>query len=165
MTGTSFGGTIDDFQFPIDFLDLSARGHKGLGVTSTFTLNEGECITFVLRQTPTTTIDSEDKSMARTALNPPLTHEFLDHLIEDTTAYWIKWIGQCTYTGSYSSSIEKYLTEGVLLQVDGANSSRGLRSLSSYSHSHQRVPSSPHRRSPFPRISTELDAIGTTGRS
>lgn len=35
-----------------DYLDLSARGHKGLGVTCDFKLKEGECVTFVLREPP-----------------------------------------------------------------------------------------------------------------
>lgn len=35
-----------------DLLDLSDRGHKGLGVTSKFTLKEGESVTFVLREPP-----------------------------------------------------------------------------------------------------------------
>ncbi|SCV71134.1 BQ2448_2722 [Microbotryum intermedium] len=36
----------------LELLDLSERGHKGLGVTSTFALKEGESITFVLRECP-----------------------------------------------------------------------------------------------------------------
>jgi GH15 family glucan-1,4-alpha-glucosidase len=92
-----------DFQFPVDYLDLSARGHLGLGITGSFTLTEGESITFVLRQTPSTMMNStttEDKSSEVTVGDPFLTHEFIERLIEETTRYWIRWIGQCTYTGS-----------------------------------------------------------------
>ena len=39
-------------KIEMDYLDLSSRGHKGLGVTSDFVLKEGESVTFVLRQIP-----------------------------------------------------------------------------------------------------------------
>ena len=43
----------------MDYLDLSSRGHKGLGVTSDFALKEGESVTFVLRQIPSRTNEEE----------------------------------------------------------------------------------------------------------
>lgn len=53
----------------LDYLDLTSRGHRGLGVISNFTLKEGESITFVLREPPTPTtsgigkeVDSEQLS-------------------------------------------------------------------------------------------------------
>ena len=38
----------------LEFLDLSAKGHKGLAIQSTLTLREGQCVTFILRTPPTT---------------------------------------------------------------------------------------------------------------
>ena len=37
----------------LEFLDLSHKGHKGLAVQSKLTLEEGQCVTFVLRTPPT----------------------------------------------------------------------------------------------------------------
>lgn len=42
----------DEPKLVLDTLDLSARGHKGLGVTTEFTLREGQSVTFVLREPP-----------------------------------------------------------------------------------------------------------------
>lgn len=52
-----------------DLLDLSERGHKGMGVTSTFLLKEGESVTFVLREPPKPTTsgvgkEAESESMS-----------------------------------------------------------------------------------------------------
>lgn len=37
----------------LEFLDLSQKGHKGLAVQSKLTLEEGQCVTFILRTPPT----------------------------------------------------------------------------------------------------------------
>lgn len=39
-------------ELKMDYLDLSERGHKGLGVALDFVLTEGQSITFVLREPP-----------------------------------------------------------------------------------------------------------------
>lgn len=39
-------------EITFDTLDLSERGHKGLGVTASFTLREGQSLSFVLREPP-----------------------------------------------------------------------------------------------------------------
>jgi len=40
-------------EIVLEFLDLSKEGHKGLAVQSRLTLEEGQCVTFVLRTPPT----------------------------------------------------------------------------------------------------------------
>jgi hypothetical protein len=40
----------------IELVDLSEKGHKGLGVQSAFTLSEGQIVTFILRTPPTEVI-------------------------------------------------------------------------------------------------------------
>ena len=40
----------------IELIDLSEKGHKGLGVQSAFTLSEGQIVTFILRTPPTEVI-------------------------------------------------------------------------------------------------------------
>ena len=39
-------------EITLKLLDLSAKGHKGPAVQSSFTLTEGQCVTFVLRTPP-----------------------------------------------------------------------------------------------------------------
>ncbi|KDE07505.1 hypothetical protein, variant [Microbotryum lychnidis-dioicae p1A1 Lamole] len=108
----------------LELLDLSERGHKGLGVTSTFTLKEGESITFVLRECPTaatlgqapsgTPVSSSNAagspvgqgstsstSGVVTPLDPPLSMDLLWKLFHHTTTYWIKWSGKCSYEGRW----------------------------------------------------------------
>ncbi|SGY49313.1 BQ5605_C001g00766 [Microbotryum silenes-dioicae] len=97
----------------LELLDLSERGHKGLGVTSTFTLKEGESITFVLRECPTAaTLDGVESlrhlhnlfsstSGVVTPLDPPLSMDLLWKLCHHTTTYWIKWSGKCSYEGRW----------------------------------------------------------------
>ncbi|SCZ99443.1 BZ3500_MvSof-1268-A1-R1_Chr3-1g06013 [Microbotryum saponariae] len=122
----------------LELLDLSERGHKGLGVTSTFTLKEGESITFVLRECPTAaTMDGVESlphihnlfscvdrvfpqphhsdaagspvgqgstsstSGVVTPLDPPLSMDLLWTLYHQTTTYWIKWSGKCSYEGRW----------------------------------------------------------------
>jgi len=40
-------------EITLEFLDLSAKGHKGLAVQSLLELQEGQCVTFILRTPPT----------------------------------------------------------------------------------------------------------------
>lgn len=65
-------GSIDSGILPpeivLEFLDLSKKGHKGLAVQSKLTLEEGQCVTFVLRTPPTVmkvgSTDGEENSKA-----------------------------------------------------------------------------------------------------
>jgi hypothetical protein len=55
----------------LEFLDLSHKGHKGLAVQSKMTLEEGQCVTFVLRTPPTELkVKSADESGIQTKLAP-----------------------------------------------------------------------------------------------
>lgn len=42
-------------EISLEFLDLSAKGHKGLAVQSVLHLTEGQTVTFILRTPPTVT--------------------------------------------------------------------------------------------------------------
>ncbi|KAK4051167.1 hypothetical protein OIV83_002989 [Microbotryomycetes sp. JL201] len=103
----------------LELLDLSERGHKGLGVTSTFTLEEGQTVTFVLREPPKPTTsgvanESEaapdysgvrGENRATTDQDPPLSCKLLNKLFQDTTTYWIKWVSQCSYNGRWREAV------------------------------------------------------------
>lgn len=52
MENTSPGGDGALPEVVLEFLDLSAKGHKGLAVQSTIRLEEGQCVTFILRTPP-----------------------------------------------------------------------------------------------------------------
>ena len=92
-------------EVDLKFLDLSQKGHKGLAIQSRFVLEEGQCVTFVLRTPPTELkvksadesemeikIDSSKGVKVRTGLDrmlhfgtsvddPPLTKEMLALLL------------------------------------------------------------------------------------
>ncbi|KAF9522293.1 glycoside hydrolase family 15 protein [Crepidotus variabilis] len=57
-------------EVTLEFLDLSSKGHKGLGIQSRITLTEGQCVTFVLR-TPPTKMNVENASPAEARLLNP----------------------------------------------------------------------------------------------
>jgi hypothetical protein len=99
----------------MDHLDLSERGHRGLGVISTFTLEEGESVTFVLREPPkptTSGVGRENETCphhgtecgetkATSSEDPVLTQALLNQLLLDTTSRWVNWVSQCTYKGRW----------------------------------------------------------------
>jgi len=103
-------------------LDLSAKGHKGPGVQSLFTLKEGQSVTFVLRTPPEelsavilgqnnknkgkiSREDSPHSLHKRRVDDPYLTKELLSSLLHTTIRYWYEWISQSTYTGSWKEAV------------------------------------------------------------
>ncbi|BGP15947.1 hypothetical protein JCM10213v2_003939 [Rhodosporidiobolus nylandii] len=100
----------------MDYLDLSERGHKGLGVTAKFTLQEGQSVTFVLREPPKPetsgvgpetdkcpdhALSESGETKAVSPLDPPLSRSLLDRLHHDTQSYWLGWLSKCTYRGRW----------------------------------------------------------------
>ena len=57
-------------KIEMDYLDLSSRGHLGLGVTSDFLLKEGESVTLVLRQIPSRTHEEVQSVDSSTGTSP-----------------------------------------------------------------------------------------------
>ncbi|KAF8187701.1 glycoside hydrolase family 15 protein [Pholiota molesta] len=78
-------------EVALEFLDLSAKGHKGLAVQSNIHLVEGQCVTFVLRPPPARTI--------------PLPSEKEDAAVAATNRYWYEWVSQSTYKGSWKEAV------------------------------------------------------------
>ncbi|KAK4056783.1 hypothetical protein OIO90_002032 [Microbotryomycetes sp. JL221] len=117
VTANGHKDTKPDVKF--ELLDLSERGHKGLGVTSTFTLVEGQTVTFILREPPKPTTSgyvkeshaapdhSGDRGENRATADedPHLTSELIEKLFAETTSYWIKWVSQCSYTGRWREAV------------------------------------------------------------
>ncbi|BGP39748.1 hypothetical protein JCM10449v2_003699 [Rhodotorula kratochvilovae] len=112
-------------QVELDYLDLSERGHKGLGVTAKFTLEEGQSVTFILREPPkksshetsgegrsTTNVpdrtsDHSGETQAVSSQDPPLSQALVDRLFHDTTAYWMSWLQRCTYKGRWREVVQR----------------------------------------------------------
>ncbi|KAM0787591.1 hypothetical protein ACM66B_003660 [Microbotryomycetes sp. NB124-2] len=106
-------------EVKLELLDLSDRGHKGLGVTSTFTLEEGQSVTFILREPPQPTTSGVVKecdaapdhsgdrgeNRATTDQDPILSSDLVNRLFQDTTTYWIKWVSQCRYDGRWREAV------------------------------------------------------------
>ncbi|KAF8184216.1 glycoside hydrolase family 15 protein [Pholiota molesta] len=122
-------------EVTLEFLDLSAKGHKGLAVQSNILLVEGQCVTFVLRPPPARTIplpsEKEDAAVAVQALHerglssgldskawrltvesapraiddPLLTKDLLGSLLQATNRYWYEWVSQSTYKGSWKEAV------------------------------------------------------------
>lgn len=86
-------------------------------MTSSFTLEEGQSVTFVLRpgkeevghkgeetQDKKTLAKQKQKERQK---EPVLDQEFVDRLLSETTAYWVDWIGQCTYKGRWREFVQR----------------------------------------------------------
>ncbi|KAK4705655.1 hypothetical protein P7C70_g539, partial [Phenoliferia sp. Uapishka_3] len=105
----------------VDLLDLSARGHKGLGVAADFILTEGQSVTFILRELPTSAGYDKQNDLSNAPEsdklgseclktsdeNPTISQAFIDSLLVDTTTYWLKWLSQCTYTGRWREFVQR----------------------------------------------------------
>ncbi|KJA15635.1 glycoside hydrolase family 15 protein [Hypholoma sublateritium FD-334 SS-4] len=112
----------------LEFLDLSVKGHKGLAVQSTIRLEEGQCVTFILRTPPArgmTTASAQNNvntekilagtetkewrvaadNVPRAMDDPLLTKELLAALLHATNRYWYEWVSQSTYKGSWKEAV------------------------------------------------------------
>ncbi|KAJ7202147.1 glycoside hydrolase family 15 protein [Mycena pura] len=84
----------------LELLDLSEKGHLGLGVKADMLLVEGQCVTFVLRTPPSGDAVSPLE-------DPVLTKELVHSLLTATNKYWNDWIRQSTYTGSWKEAVHR----------------------------------------------------------
>ncbi len=66
------------------------------GVSAEFTLNEGEVISFVLRE-----FKPEPDG------RPYFSEEEVQRLFDETVAYWQRWISRCTYTGRWREIVHR----------------------------------------------------------
>jgi GH15 family glucan-1,4-alpha-glucosidase len=78
--------------------DLPLTARDGMA-EATFTLEEGQCATFVLRQLDVSEADGD--------CGPALDEEEADALFERTVGYWRDWLGQCTYTGRWREIVRR----------------------------------------------------------
>jgi GH15 family glucan-1,4-alpha-glucosidase len=90
-------GDESDVVCPRVVFDKSPKPqHLGVGVTATFTLNEGQAVSFILR-------DAEDH-------NPDVIKtEQVEELQTSTQKYWARWIGQSKYMGRWEEVVTRSL--------------------------------------------------------
>ncbi|KAJ7171267.1 glycoside hydrolase family 15 protein [Mycena filopes] len=101
VTESTMPASVAPPTVQLTLLDLTEKGHLGPGVQTELELEEGQCVTFVLRTPPgpnATTNAGED---------PPLTKELVNALLTGTNKYWNDWIRQSTYTGSWKEAVHR----------------------------------------------------------
>ncbi|SJL17651.1 related to glycosyl hydrolase, family 15 [Armillaria ostoyae] len=107
--------TMDNVACPsveLHPLDLSDKGHKGLGVYADLSLDEGQCVWFILRIPPATIATGREgpgkNCLPTTAAgDPPLTKELMHGLLHNTIKYWIDWIRHSSYSGSWKEAVHR----------------------------------------------------------
>ncbi|ESK89076.1 glycoside hydrolase family 15 protein [Moniliophthora roreri MCA 2997] len=114
VTDTSLDN-VSEPEISLQLLDLSAKGHKGPGVYAKLDLSEGQVVTFVLRTPPNDArevkgsvivpIGSSTKS--RPIDDPFLTKELVSGLLTSTNKYWLEWIRQSSYSGSWKEAVHR----------------------------------------------------------
>ena len=74
-------------EVTLKLLDLSAKGHKGPAVQSSFTLTEGQCITFVLRtppdDVPPVIVGQNDKDNGKLSRDNSPSHGHIKRRVDD----------------------------------------------------------------------------------
>ncbi|KAI9506830.1 Six-hairpin glycosidase [Coemansia spiralis] len=82
----------------VNFVPTDHAGGLGQGVTSQFTLLEGQRVYFIFRTTP-------EHTMA--AMRAEGHMRFAENLLEDTLLYWLTWIRSCSYSGRWLENVER----------------------------------------------------------
>ncbi|KAJ3985820.1 glycoside hydrolase family 15 protein [Lentinula detonsa] len=101
---------LDNVHAPevkFQFLDLSAKGHKGPAVSAEMTLHEGQVVTFVLRSPPTQEVEQEADPVAagnQTMKSRPANDPYLT---KSTNKYWNDWIRNSHYSGSWKEAVHR----------------------------------------------------------
>ncbi|KAG7442341.1 glycoside hydrolase family 15 protein [Guyanagaster necrorhizus] len=107
--------TMDNVACPsveLHLLDLSDKGHKGLGVCADLSLVEGQCVWFILRIPPAKAASGyevlEINGLPAAAVSDPLlTKELMDGLFHTTIKYWVDWIRHSSYNGSWKEAVHR----------------------------------------------------------
>ncbi|CAO3620782.1 unnamed protein product [Cunninghamella echinulata] len=106
--------TVDD--------KVQELGLKGPGVTSEFTLQEGQETIFIFREVPPSpdTCDKNDvmERRKRMAFDPPLTVSLMNALFRQTAVYWQNWVNQCKYKGGWREHVIRSALTLKLLQYE-----------------------------------------------
>ncbi|KAJ2557452.1 hypothetical protein EV175_001344 [Coemansia sp. RSA 1933] len=99
----------------VKLLPTEHAGGLGKGVTSRFTLQEGQRVFFIMRTTPESAIARMQAAGATTAVveeyrrmyEPVVSMHMVEALLEDTLLYWLTWIRGCSYSGRWLENVER----------------------------------------------------------
>ncbi|CAO3627676.1 unnamed protein product [Cunninghamella blakesleeana] len=112
-----------DYECPYIKLNINNDNNdEHPGVTSEFTLQEGQETIFIFRELPPHPDDDdcrdEIERKRRLAFDPPLTVSLLNALYNQTANYWQKWVSQCTYKGGWREHVIRSALTLKLLQYE-----------------------------------------------
>lgn len=93
---TPEGARFDTRGLSLALMTALPLQQDGNGVTTEFTLHEGEEAEFVLREVKTDV-----------GCGTPLCATEAQELFERTIAYWRRWLSQCTYTGRWREMVHR----------------------------------------------------------
>ncbi|KAG8763293.1 hypothetical protein FRC11_004869 [Ceratobasidium sp. 423] len=123
--------TVPDIDVPkpqiaLRPLDLRPKGHKGVGVSVDFDLEEGQVITFILRTPPESNSNAnkptkeqaealgvpievliQGATKLRAKDDPILSPVLVNGLLAETTSFWQGWIAKSTYRGSWREAVHR----------------------------------------------------------
>ncbi|KAJ1885963.1 hypothetical protein LPJ66_009864, partial [Kickxella alabastrina] len=108
VVGCTSGGTCPYIR--LDAVD-GLVPEMGQGVTSHFTLCEGQRLVFILRTTPENATehmnDPAEVAFFRSRYDPRLNMKVVEDMLEDTLLYWLTWIRNCSYKGRWLENVER----------------------------------------------------------
>ncbi|KAJ1885936.1 hypothetical protein LPJ66_009877, partial [Kickxella alabastrina] len=108
VVGCTSGGTCPYIR--LDAAD-GLVPEMGQGVTSRFTLCEGQRLVFILRTTPENATEHMDDpaevAFFRSRYDPRLNMKVVEDMLEDTLLYWLTWIRSCSYKGRWLENVER----------------------------------------------------------
>ncbi|KAJ1306724.1 hypothetical protein OPQ81_007713 [Rhizoctonia solani] len=123
--------TIPDIDVPkpqitLRPLDLRPKGHKGVGASVDWDMEEGQVITFILRTPPeskaSTSKPTKEQAEAlgvpievliqgatklRARDDPFIGPSLVNTLLSETTSFWQGWIAKSTYRGSWREAVHR----------------------------------------------------------
>ncbi|ORX47962.1 Six-hairpin glycosidase [Hesseltinella vesiculosa] len=100
-----------EFECPLINLrldkDATELGLLGPGVVSTFTMQEGQEVTFIFREVPPDANPdaTHREKVGLLAFDPPLTPSLVDALFRQTAKYWHNWVSKSTYKGRWREHV------------------------------------------------------------
>lgn len=132
LTSTEDHTSVDRPCIDLKIESFADRGLLGDAITSEFTLEEGQSITFILREVGDWQYSNEEHqkvanpdaqratalgvplatlleatSRLRPEENPMMTQKLIDELVSTTSTYWQKWVAKSIYKGRWREAVNR----------------------------------------------------------
>lgn len=123
---------VDKPSIELKIESFADRGLLGDAITSEFTLQEGQSVTFILREVGDWQYSNEEHqkvanpdaqratalgvslatlleatSRLRPEENPMMTQKLVDELVSTTSMYWQKWVAKSIYKGRWREAVNR----------------------------------------------------------